>query len=104
MNNRKIEGNYVVSADEKFHGMVTGVVTIKSGVKYINCGMLCNDVIVEEGASFYNHGMVTGNVMGEGYAEIWGMVKGHLSSMINAYVHKDSVINGKRYLDDEKIM
>ena len=102
MNNGKIEGNYVVGNDERFHGMVTGDVTVKAGVTYINHGMLCNDVIVEAGGIFHNHGMVAGNVMGEGYVEIWGMVKGYVSSVLSTYVHKDAVINGKRYEEDEK--
>ena len=77
MENRKIEGNYVVTEDERFSGMITGIVTVKRGVKFINHGMLCKDVIIEEGGFFYNHGMVNGNVIGEGYTEIWGMVKDH---------------------------
>lgn len=102
MENRKIDGNYVVREDDRFRGMVTGIVTIKSGVKFINHGMLCDDVIIEENAFFYNHGMVNGNVIGEGYAEVWGEIKGYLSSMLNTYVHKDSVINRKIYDCDEK--
>ena len=104
MNNRKIEGNYVVNSDESFHGMVTGDVTVKTGVTFINHGMLCNDVIVEKGGIFHNRGMVTGNVMGEGYAEIWGMVNGYVSTMLSSYIHRDAVINGKRYKEDEKQM
>ena len=102
MENRKIVGNYVVSEDERFNGMVTGTVTIKSGVKFINHGMLCDDVVVEENGFFFNHGMVNGNVMGEGYAEVWGMVKGYVSSMLKTYIHKDAIVNGKRYDFDEK--
>lgn len=102
MNNGKIEGNYVVSTDERFHGIITGNVTVKAGVTYINHGMLCRDVTVEEGGTFYNYGMVTGNVMGEGYTEIWGMVKGYVSTMLSVYIHKDAIINGKRYEEDEK--
>lgn len=101
MENRKIEGNYIMTTDEHFHGMVTGTVTIKSGVKFINHGMICKDVIIESGASLHNHGMVNGNVIGEGFAEVWGMVKGYLSSMLTYYVHQDAVVNGKRYEYDE---
>ena len=75
MESRKIDSNYVVSEDERFSGMVTGIVTVKNGVKFINHGMLCNDIIVEENAFFYNYGMVNGNVIGEGYVEVWGTVE-----------------------------
>ncbi len=102
MENKKIEGNYVVVEDENFRGMVTGSVTVKGGVKFINHGMICNDVIIEENGFFYNHGMVNGNVIGEGYAEIWGMVNGNVSSMLSSYIHEDAVINGKRFEFDEK--
>ena len=99
---RKIEGNYLVNEDERFNGMITGTVTVKSGVKFINHGMLCDDVIVEENAFFYNHGMVNGNVMGEGYTEVWGTVKGYLSSMLKSNIHENAIVNGKRYDFDEK--
>lgn len=102
MESRKIEGNYIATTDEQFSGMVTGTVTIKSGVKFINRGMICKDVVIEEDASLYNHGMVNGNVIGEGFAEVWGMVNGYLSSMLDVYVHKDAVVNGKKYEFDEK--
>ena len=104
MNNRNIEGNYVVNSDERFHGMVTGDVTVKTGVTFVNHGMLCNDVIVEKGGIFHNRGMVTGNVMGEGYAEIWCVVNGYVSTMLSSYIHRDAVVNGKRYEEDEKQM
>ena len=102
MESRKIDSNYVVSEDERFRGMITGIVTVKNGVKFINHGMLCNDVIVEENAFFYNYGMVNGNVIGEGYVEVWGMVKGYVSSMLKTYIHKDAIVNGKRYDFDDK--
>ena len=102
MENRKTVGNYVVSEDERFNGMVTGTVTIKSGVKFINHGMLCDDVVVEENGFFFNHGMVNGNVIGEGYVEVWGTVKGYVSSMLNTYIHEGAIVNGKRYDFDEK--
>lgn len=102
MENRKVEGNYIVNEDERFSGMVTGTVTIKSGVKFINHGMICEDVVIEENASLYNHGMVSGNVIGEGFAEVWGMINGYLSSMLEVYIHKDAVVNGKKYEFDEK--
>lgn len=101
MNESKIDGNYVVTRNETFNGMITGRTTVKSGAKFINRGMLCNDVIVEENASFVNRGMVTGNIIGEGSAEIWGMVNGKVSSTLNIFIHKDSVINGTRYKVDE---
>lgn len=102
MESRKIVGNYVVNEDERFNGMITRVVTVKSGIKFINHGMLCDDVVVEENAFFYNHGMVNGNVMGDGYAEVWGTVKGYVSSMLKTYIHEDSIVNGKRYVFDER--
>ena len=102
MENRKIDGNYVAKVDERFMGMITGNVTVKSGVKFINHGMICENVIVEENGFFYNHGMVNGNIMGEGYAEVWGVVKGYLSSMLNTYVHQEAVVNGEKYEFDEK--
>ncbi len=102
MESRKIVGNYVVNEDERFSGMITGVVTVKSGIKFINHGMLCDDVVVEENAFFYNHGMVNGNVMGDGYAEVWGTVKGYVSSMLKTYIHEDAIVNGKRYVFDER--
>lgn len=103
MDNR-IEKNYVVSKNEESRGMITGTVIVKSGVRFINHGMICDDVVVEENGVFQNHGMVTGNVMGEGYAEVWGMVGGYVSSMLSTYVHRNAVINGKRYEEDEKHM
>ena len=102
MENRKIEGNYIVAEDERFRGMVTGSVAVKGGVKFTNHGMICKDVIIEEGGFFYNHGMVNGDLIGEGYAEIWGMVKGNVSSMLSSYIHEDAIINGKRFEFDEK--
>ena len=101
MDNRKIIGNYAVNKNERFNGMITGNVTVKSGARFINHGMLCDDVIVEENAFFYNHGMVNGNVMGEGYTEVWGIVKGYVSSMLKSYIHEDAIVNGKRYDFDE---
>ena len=102
MESKKIDSNYVVSEDERFRGMVTGIVTVKNGVKFINHGMLCNDVIVEENAFFYNYGMVNGNVIGEGYVEVWGTVKGYVSSMLKTYIHENAIVNVKRYEFDEK--
>lgn len=101
MNETKIEGNYDVTGNETFNGMITGTITVKSGAEFINCGMLCNDVIVEENAFFMNRGMVIGNIIGEGSAEIWGIVNGRVSSMLNIFIHKDAVINGRRYEVDE---
>ena len=83
--------------------MITGVVTVKSGTKFVNYGLLCDDVIVEENAYFYNHGMVNGSVVGEGYVEVWGTVKGYISSMLKIYIHEDAIVNGKKYDCDEKI-
>ena len=102
MENRKIEGNYIVVENETFRGMIAGSVTVKCGAKFVNHGMICKDVIIEEDGFLDNYGMVNGDVIGEGYAEIWGMVKGRVSSMLNAYIHKDAVINGKRFEVDEK--
>ena len=102
MDSRKIVGNYAVKEDERFNGMVTGNVTVKSGTKFINYGMLCKDVIVEENAFFYNHGMVNGNVMGEGYTEIWGTVNGYVASLLKTYIHEEAIVNGKRYEFEEK--
>ena len=102
MENRKIESNYIAKEDARFRGMITGIVTIKSGVSFINHGMLCKDVIVENNAFFYNYGMVNGNIIGEGYAEVWGTVQGYVSSMLNSYIHENAIVNGKRYEFDEK--
>ncbi len=102
MENRKIQAHYVVEKDESFSGMITGIVTVKSGIKFINRGILCSDVIVEEGGFFYNHGMINGNIEGEGYAEVWGVVKGYVSSMLNYYIHEGAIIKGKKYDQDER--
>ena len=102
MKNTKIDSNYIANEDEQFRGMITGNLTIKSGVKFVNRGMICKDVIIEENAFFYNRGTVNGNVIGEGYAEVWGIVNGYLSSMLNSYIHQDAIINKKRYDTDEK--
>lgn len=102
MENRKIEGNYIANEDEQFRGMITENLTIKSGVKFVNRGIICKDVIIEENAFFYNRGTVNGNVIGEGYAEVWGTVKGYVSSMLKSYIHEDAIVNGKKYDFDEK--
>ena len=63
---------------------------------------ICKDVIVENGARFLNRNTVLGNVLGDGHAEIWGEVRGCVSSMLSSYIHEGAVINGKRYEWNEK--
>ena len=40
--------------------------------------------------------------LGEGYAEVWGTVKGYVSSILKSYIHEDAIVNGKKYDFDEK--
>lgn len=100
MNNSKIVGTYKCIRNESFSGMITGTVTIVSGIEFINNGMLCKNVIVEEEGKFINHGMVSGNIMGNGYFEIWGIVNGDISSNMKGIIYKNSIVNGIKYTED----
>ena len=101
MRNGMLEGDCIVIHDEHFNGMITGTVTINSGVKFVNRGMINKNVIVEKNGVFHNYGIVNGDVIGEGHAEIWGMVNGSVSS-VSSYIHKEAVVNGKQYKQDVK--
>lgn len=102
MNESNNNGNYVVTTDTVLRGVVTDIVTVKRGAVLTNRGMICKDVIVENGARFLNRSTVLGDVSGDGYAEIWGEVRGYVSSMLSSYIHEGAVINCKRYEWDEK--
>ena len=101
MNNKKNEGNYIVSESEQFSGMVTGNVTLTNGIEFIHRGMICGDVIVQEDAHIYLYGMVNGNVLGTGYVEVWGIVGGTISPDTHSFIHKDAIINGHRQENDK---
>lgn len=96
MNNNKIDSNYTVTENFDFSGIITGTVTVKSGVRFINHGMLCEDVIVEQDAYFGNYGTVIGSIKGNGHFELWGKIDGTVSPTLDAQIHKGSYINGKR--------
>lgn len=96
MNNNKIDSNYTVTKNFDFSGMITGIVTVKSGVGFINRGMLCEDVIIEQDAYFGNYGTVIGSIKGDGHFELWGKINGDVSPTLDAQIHMGSYINGKR--------
>lgn len=102
MNESNNNGNYGVATDTILKGVVNDMVTVKKGAILTNRGTICKDVIVENGARFLNRNTVLGNVLGDGHAEIWGEVRGFVSSMLSSYIHEGAVVNGKCYEWNEK--
>ena len=73
--NHQIDGPHTLTSDLEFHGLVTGSLTVPSGLEVRLHGFVTGDLIVEKGAIAFVAGKVDGAVMNQGgRVKIDGMV------------------------------
>ena len=101
MKNERICGDHTANENDIFCGRVEGNLTVKSGVKLINLGRVFGDVKIEDGATLENRGRIHGDIYGHGFADVFGIVEGKV--LTDHYcIHKDSIVDGTKYEQDEK--
>ncbi len=72
-----IQGDYDVTTDFELTGMVSGSVTVRSGVKFVLSGMVAESLVIEDGAKVEVFGMIGGDVINHGgELQIDGLVAG----------------------------
>ena len=100
MMNDKIEGDYILTGDETFNGMIVGSLTIPTGVYCEMNGMVTSDVIVEAGATVDINGTVGGNLISNGAeVDVRGTVSGSIierSDIKSVRVHSGAIVVGGR--------
>jgi hypothetical protein len=74
--NGRLSGPTVFSEDTIHHGMVTGGVTVASGVALHFYGMIAGDLHIEPRATADIHGYVAGSVFNRGSLTLEGRVAG----------------------------
>ncbi|WP_155798746.1 hypothetical protein [Sorangium cellulosum] len=94
----KIEGDKVFLESTQLHGMVTGSVTVASGVELELHGTICRDLHVLHNATVYLHGTVGGNVVNDGGTiDVFGVVRKQLlDNSGTTTIHTDAIISGIR--------
>lgn len=75
----RLPGPIVVREDRVHHGMITGGVTVASGVTLHSYGMIAGDLNIEPGAVVDHHGMIAGSVYNRGRLTLNGRIAGTLS-------------------------
>jgi cytoskeletal protein CcmA (bactofilin family) len=75
----KLPGPTVFREDSVHHGMITGSVTVVSGISLHSYGMIAGDLDIEPGATVDHHGMIAGSVNNRGRLTLNGRVAGSLS-------------------------
>jgi hypothetical protein len=74
--NGRLLGPTVFREDTIHHGMVTGSVTVASGVALHFYGMIAGDLNIEPGATVDHHGFVAGSVFNRGRLTVHGKIGG----------------------------
>jgi hypothetical protein len=77
--NGRLPGPITVREDTVHHGMITGGVTVVSGVTLHSYGMIAGDLHIEPGATVDHHGIIAGSVHNRGRLTLNGRVAGSLS-------------------------
>ncbi|NLU17938.1 MAG: hypothetical protein GXW94_19625 [Serratia liquefaciens] len=94
----KQEGDVTANSDLTINGMITGSLTIPSGVKVLLSGMVCENVYLKAGGRLTVRGTVCKNLVNEGgHAEIYGVISG--SSIISSGTtieHRGCIVNSVR--------
>jgi cytoskeletal protein CcmA (bactofilin family) len=75
----RLLGPTVFREDTIHHGMVTGGVTVASGIALHFYGMIAGDLNIEPGATVDMHGFVAGSVFNQGNLTLEGNVAGSVS-------------------------
>jgi len=76
-----IEGDYEISVDTIFRGIVQGNVTVKTNVRFVLDGIIVGSLTIEQGAFITINGIVGQDVINQGGSieePIEGIVKGVL--------------------------
>jgi cytoskeletal protein CcmA (bactofilin family) len=91
----KIEGDVRIEENTTLSGMVTGNVSVGSGVSLLLSGMVVGRLTLEPSSSVELRGMVNGEVENRGgHLEVWGMVNGEiLRQGGTTIVHPKAVVN-----------
>ena len=74
--NGRLQGPTVFREDTIHHGMVTGGVTVASGIALHFYGMIAGDLTIEPEATVDLHGHVAGSVFNQGNLTLEGRVSG----------------------------
>ena len=94
---RKIEGNLQLTEDLALYGMVTGDVTVLSGMSLDLYGAIGGNADIAAGAGANIYGVVAGDVVNSGTVEIRGIVCGDVRSKTGkVHFSADCVIVGAR--------
>ena len=75
----RLLGPTVFREDTIHHGMVTGGVTVASGIALHFYGMIAGDLNIEPEATVDMHGLVAGSVFNQGNLTLQGRVAGSVN-------------------------
>ena len=90
----KIEGDFTVESNFQLDGIITGSVTVKSGLHFQLNGVVNKDIFIENGASAQINGVVSGSITNAGGTLIInGIVNGAVSGQ--AEIHPNAIV-GRR--------
>ena len=95
--NGKINGDLCLNDNAEIHGMVTGTITVLSGVTLFLYGLCGKNLIVEKNAKTIVHGMVSGNIENRGgNLEVYGLVVGRVLEISGiTLIDKNALIQNK---------
>lgn len=84
-----------VGSDLVFRGVISGDVTVKSGVQFSFQGVIKGSLTVEPGATVYLNGVVKRNLYLEGGALLIGVVRGDVRFKGSGTLHVSGVVKGR---------
>lgn len=95
--NDVVPGDYTAQENTVMSGIVSGDVTVKSGVTFVCNGIVSGNVTVEKDGRFECRGTVSGAVMNEGTAVIFGIVSGGVAGSGETEIMRGAIIAGVEY-------
>lgn len=84
-------------------GITNGEITISDGSSCCLQGIHNGDITVNNNCSLQLRGTLNGNLDTHGDTNIYGIVKKSKITGTNIFIHKDAIVNGKRYLSDTSL-
>lgn len=91
----------VLSSKLELKGITTGNIHLSGDSILEHHGIHNGNLYVEKNCSANIRGIFNGSINNHGNTQICGIVNSDSLSGHNIFIHKDSIINGNRYLSDE---
>ena len=90
-----LKGDLSVFSDVSLRGVVSGDVTVRSGVQLSFHGVIKGSLTVQQGATAYVYGVIKRDLRLEGSALIDGVVQGNVRCESSGALHISGVVKGR---------